>query len=168
MNVESRLAKLESQNRTFKVLCLAALVAAAVPWAMGSDDAIKEDVRGKRFTLVSGDGSPCGTWSFDEDTKTVSFRIDAGNSLPSVVLTSSPEQSAVRLQSGIKPGKPRSGQSKVQRADVADIAIIAGKDARAIKVNDGEAIIYQNGMPAFVAPPKTSVFPVTARAIAPH
>ncbi|HWB11169.1 MAG TPA: hypothetical protein VFE62_18390 [Gemmataceae bacterium] len=162
MNTECRLAKLESQNRMLKVVAFAALVAATLPWAMGSDEAIKEEVRAKRFTLVNDEGSPRGTWAFDQGTKTVSFSMESGATLPSVVLASSPEQSTVRLLSGRnQPVADFPARKGPQPAD-ADISLTAGRDDRAtMKVNDGDVIIFHNGKPTFFAPPKTSILPAT-------
>lgn len=68
MNVETRLACLESQNRWLKGIVAAIAVAAVTPWVMGSKQEVLESVRTKELTIVDAKGLPRGSWhSFSDD-----------------------------------------------------------------------------------------------------
>lgn len=73
MNIESRLTRLETENRLLKGLALLALAAAVLPWVMGSEAAIQDHVQARRFTLIGDDEKPAGSWSFDQETKTAAL-----------------------------------------------------------------------------------------------
>ncbi|HVX14215.1 MAG TPA: hypothetical protein VHC22_23715 [Pirellulales bacterium] len=167
MNIECRLARLEAQNRWLRVVALAALVSGVLPWVMGNQAEVPENIQARRFTLIGDDETPVGTWEFDAATKGTSLSVQSAKASPAVVLTSSPDESTIRLSNGIRvPPQaivpPQGRRRDVQPSD-ADIALTTGKTETTIKMNDGSIAIYRHGNTAFVAPPKSSILPVTEK-----
>jgi len=68
MNVETRLARLEAQNRWLRASVVIVALLAVVPWVMGSRQEVLESVRTKELTIVDAKGLTRGTWhSFSDD-----------------------------------------------------------------------------------------------------
>jgi hypothetical protein len=163
MNIESRIARLEAQNRLLKGVALMALALAILPWMMGSEVAIQDHVQARQFTLIGNDDAPAGSWNFNPETGTVTFRIQAARLSPSVVLASSGGYSTVRLLGGTKPppGPPVRPARNPDAFPNADIALTAGNGETAINVDDGFIAIKREGKKAFVVPPQATFLPVT-------
>lgn len=78
MSVESRLARLESQNRWLRGGLVVALLVATVPWVMGSKQEVLESVTTKEVTIVDAKGLPRGTWhcfTDDQDNGVVMLEL---------------------------------------------------------------------------------------------
>lgn len=141
MSIESRLAKLERENRLLRVVVFVGLVLAALPWTLASRAEIEETIRAKGFTLVDDDGVVRGAWSFEPDTKTTLLRIQSPNGSAAIVLDTNQKRAT-------SPGA------------TPNIALTASLDGNSLKMNTGVvAIEDRRGRTIFVAPPKPSVVP---------
>lgn len=145
MSIESRLAKLERENRLLRVVALGVLALAALPWMLASRAEIEETIRAKGFTLVDDDGVVRGAWSFEPDTKTTLLRLQSPNGSAAIVLDTNLDTNQKRAPS---PGA------------TSNIALMASADGNSLKMNTGVITIEdRRGKPIFVAPPKPSVVP---------
>ena len=165
MNIESRVARLETENRLLKGVALLALAVSVLPWMMGSDAAIQDHVQARQFTLIGSHDAPAGLWAFDQQTETATFSIQSSQPSRSVVLEASGDHATVRLLNGVKRPPPavvpRAG--KLRAHDGADIALTTGNHGTAIDVKEGSIEIEREGKTAFVAPPRAAFLPVTQK-----
>lgn len=154
MNLESRLFKLERQNRVLRLLASGALVLAALPWALGSRAAVEESIRAKQFTLVDDDGVVLGTWSYDAEAKTTLLRVSSTiDGSAAIVLDSGPPRVVV-------DSRPVNEARHAQEPTGA-VVLAASRADSALKMRDGRIHIERGGKTVFVAPPKMTVTPVT-------
>lgn len=141
MSIESRLAKLERENRLFRVLALGVLALATLPWMLASRAEIEETIRAKGFTLVDDDGVVCGAWSFEPDTKTTLLRLQSPNGSAVIVLDTN------QKHAHLPEATP-------------NIALTASPEGNSLEMHTGViAIEDHRGKPIFVAPPKPSIVP---------
>ena len=78
MNVENRLARLESQNRLLRAWVVVVALFAVLPWVMGSRQEVLDSVRTKELTLVDAKGVARGSWhsiSDDQDNAVVTLEL---------------------------------------------------------------------------------------------
>jgi hypothetical protein len=118
MNVETRLVRLEKQNRWLRASVAVALLAAVVPWMMGSRQEVQESITTKELTIVDAKGLPRGKWyAFnDEQDNFVTLELYGNPSERkrekevSVILTATPKSSVITAENG---GHASSRQGKV-------------------------------------------------------
>jgi hypothetical protein len=167
MNLEYRLVRLEAQNRLLRIVAFVALALAGLPWLMASQEAVQDEVRAKRFSLIGDDEVSRGSWTFDQEAQTATLSVQSAELSPSVVLTSSPDNSSVRLLGGVEHSPrsvlPRGANRAAGQMGDADIALTAGKGGTTIKLNDGKIAIERQGKTIFSAPPRTAFLPLTDR-----
>ena len=84
MNVETRLARLESQNRWLRASIVVVALLAVVPWVMGSRQEVLESVRTKELTIVDVKGVTRGSWHSISD--------DQGNAVVTLELYGNPSE----------------------------------------------------------------------------
>jgi hypothetical protein len=87
MNVETRLARLESQNRCLRALIVVVALLAVVPWVMGSRQEVLESLRTKELTIVDAKGLARGSWHSISD--------DQGNAVVTLELYGNPSEKDV-------------------------------------------------------------------------
>jgi hypothetical protein len=105
MNIETRIARLESQNRWLRVTVLAALMAAIVPWAMGNRLA-PDLVTATQFELVNDQGETVGKWRFDPDTDSTILMLSTGiEREPAIRIENTHKSAAIVITGGASTGQ---------------------------------------------------------------
>lgn len=105
-DLDSRIARLEKQNRWLRAVSIAALAVAIIPVFLGSRFAAEGDVvKAKAFLLIDDDGNPKGAWGILSNGKKVQFLMahDAKESGPSISLWIDKEDAMIGTKFDGKP-----------------------------------------------------------------
>jgi hypothetical protein len=105
MSIESRLARLESQNRWLRVSVVVAMLAAIGPWTMGNKLA-PGLVSGTQFEIVNDEGETVGRWGSDRDTGGTVLMLSTGiDSEPAISIKSTRKAAGIVVSGGTSTGQ---------------------------------------------------------------